>query len=114
MGSFSLSGVFTALSDPDSQPYGIPERGAFIGGKPVRQGYESALLKFTPLTTGAYNELRARYEANKNAQTSGNVPAVSGYGWRACSAFWHEPMPAGWDGPIVLGVTMIVSHIGYY
>ena len=114
MGSWSLNGAFTSTPDPDCQPYPIPEVGAFIGGKPVRQGWPSAMLRFPPMPSASYNEIIARYEANKNAQTSGNVPATSGYGWRACSAYWHEPNIGGWDGPIVLGVTMIVSYIGYY
>jgi hypothetical protein len=112
--AFSLNGTFSACPDPDYQPFGIPERGAFIGGKPVRQGWESGILKFPPLGTAAHNELRARYEANKNAQTSGNLPAMSGYGWRAISAYWHEPIPTGWDGPFAMGVSMTVSHIGNY
>lgn len=114
MGSWSLNGTFTATPDPDYQTFGTREFGAFLNGKPVRQGFESGVLRFPPMTTAGYNEIRARYEANKNAQTSGNIPAVSGYGYRACSAYWHEPLPQGWDGSIVLGVSMPVSFIGYY
>lgn len=112
MGSFSLSGVFTALPDPeDYQPDRIPEHGAFIGGKPVRQGFEAGSLRFPPLPSAAFNELRSRYETTKNTQASGTLPLISGYGWSRCSAYWHEPVPTGWDGPIAHGVTMAVSRI---
>jgi hypothetical protein len=114
MGSFSLNGAFTALPDPDFQPAPLIEVGVFLGGKPVRQGYPGGVLKFPPLPSAAWNELRARYEANKNAQTSGALPAVSGYNWVAVSAWWHEPTYTGWDGPIAMGVTQAVSRIGYY
>ena len=114
MGNFSLNGAFTPTPDPDCQAYGIPVAGYFIGGKPVRQGFESAMLTFPPMQSAMLNELRARYEANKNAQTSGAIPKVSGYGWRAISAWWHEPNPQGWDGPIAQGVTMLVTRIGNY
>ena len=114
MGSFSLNGAFTALNDPDYQTFGLIEVGAFLNGKPVRMGYESGILRFPPCTTGAFNELVARWNANKNSQVSGAIPAISGYGWRAVSAYWHEPQMQGFDGPIVNGVTMIVSKIGNY
>ena len=113
--AFSINGVFTALPEPeDYQPFPIPERGAFMNGKPIRQGYESGMLKFPPMPSAGFNELYARYAANKNAQTSGNLPAVSGYGFRAVSAYWHEPLYTGYEGPIAHGVTMIVSRIGNY
>lgn len=114
MGSFSLNGTFTALPDPDYQPYPIPVRGGFLNHKPVRQGFESGILKWGPLPSAAFNELRARYEANKNTQTSGAIPAISGYGFRAVSAFWLEPLYANYDGPIANGVTMIVAYVGNY
>lgn len=115
MPNLSINGTFTACPDPeDYQPEPIPVRGAFMNGKPVRQGYEDGLLKFPPMPSAGFNELRARYEANKNAQTSGALPAVSGYGWRAVSAWWHEPLPTGWDGPIAHGVTQRVSRVGNY
>lgn len=115
MGNLSTNGVYTSLPDPDYQPYPIPERGAFLNGKPIRQGYESGLLKWPAgVPSAALNELRARYEANKNAQTSGALPKVSGYGWGAVSAYWHEPVPTGWDGPIAHGVTQVVSRIVRY
>jgi hypothetical protein len=114
MGSWSLNGTFTACYDPDYQASPIPVRGAFIGGKPIRQGWESGMLKFPPLPSAGFNELRSRYEANKNAQTSGTLPSLSGYGWRAVSAYWGEPLPAGWDGGFAVGVTMGVSRVGNY
>jgi len=113
MGSFSLNGVFTALDDPhDYTPFPIAERGRFVNGKPIRQGFESGRVSWPAgMNTAQYNELRARYEANKNAYTSGAVPKVSGYGWRAVSAWWSEPLYTGMDGPIVHGVTMVISRI---
>lgn len=115
MGSLSTNGAYTALPDPDYQPYPIPERGGFLNGKPVRQGYESGMLKWPGgIPSAGMNELRARYEANKNAQVSGALPRVSGYGWGAVSAYWHEPVPTGWDGPIAHGVTQVVSRIVRY
>jgi len=114
MGSFSLNGTFSATLDPDYESRGIPERGGFIGGKPARQGWESGILKFPPLASAAFNELYTRYETNKNAQTSGALPRLSGYGWRAVSAYWHEPLPTGWDGEFAHGVMMGVSRIGNY
>lgn len=115
MGSFSLNGTFTAAPDPDYSPEPVPERGAFLNGKPVRQGYEDGVLRWpVGMPSAGLNELRSRWEANKNAQTSGALPSVSGYGWRAVSAWWHEPVPTGWDGPIAHGVTMRVSRVGNY
>lgn len=114
MTRFSLNGAFTACPDPDYAPFPIPVRGGFLNHKPVRQGYESGVLKFPPMPSGAFNELRARYEANKNTQTSGAIPAVSGYAWRAVSAFWLEPLYTNYDGPIANGVTMIVAYVGNY
>lgn len=114
MGNFSLNGTFTACPDPDYAPYPIPVRGAFLNHKPVLQGYESGILKFPPLPSGAFNELRARYEANKNSQASGAIPKISGYGWRAVSAWFMEPLYTNYDGPIANGVTMPVMFIGNY
>ena len=114
MGNFSFNGTFTGLDDPhDYTPYRIPERGQFLGnGKPIRQGYESGTFSWPAgMNTAQYNELRSRWEANKNTLTSGAVPAISGYGWRAVSAWWHEPIYTGMDGPIVHGVTMGVTRI---
>lgn len=114
MANFSLNGAFTACPDPDYAPYTVPVRGAFLNHKPVRQGFESGLLKFPPLPSAAFNELRARYEANLNTQTSGAIPKISGYGWRAVSAFFMEPVYASYDGPIANGVTMLVTFVGNY
>lgn len=114
MGSFSLSGAFTACLDPDYQSYGLPLRGGFIGGKPVYQGWESGTLKFPPLISAGFNELYARWAANIGAQVSGALPKLSGYGWRAVSAWWGQPLPTGWDGGLAHGVTMNVWRIGNY
>lgn len=113
MGSFELSGAFTSCPDPDYQPYGTPEFGAFLDGKPVRQGWESGMLKYPPMTTAGMNELYTRYlvYATADSRVEGKIPKLSGYGWRSVSAWWHEPLPTGWDGPIAHGVTQIVSKI---
>lgn len=112
--TFSISGAFTTVPNPDFQSYGLPEVGAFLNGKPVRQGYESAMLSFPPLRTGQWNELYSRWLGNNNAQISGALPKVSGYGWRAVSAYWHQPQFQSIDGPFYMSVTMIVSKIGDY
>lgn len=114
MGSFSLNGVFTACPDPDYAAFPIPVRGAFLNHKPVRQGYESGVLKFPPMPSAAFNELRARYEANVGVQTSGAIPKLSGYGWRAVTAYFMEPVYTNYDGPIANGVTMPVNFVGNY
>lgn len=114
MGSFSLNGTFTACLDPDFQSYGLPYRGGFIGGKPIYQGWESGVLKFPPLPSAAFNELYSRWAANSGSQTSGSLPKLSGYGWRGVSAWWLQPLPTGWDGPIAHGVAMEVQRIGNY
>lgn len=114
MARFSLNGAFTALPDPNYSPYPIPVRGGFLNHKPVLQGFESGVLKWTLLPSAAFNELRARYEANKNVQTSGAIPAISGYGFRAVSAFFMEPLYSDYDGPIANNVSMIVAFVGNY
>lgn len=115
MGNLSINGAFTACPDPaDFQPFGKAYRGDFMGGKPIYQGYESGLLKFPPVISAGFNELYARWAANSGAQTSGAIPKLSGYGWRAVSAWWHEPIPTGWDGDLAMGVTMLVKRIGNY
>jgi hypothetical protein len=115
MGSFSINGTFSACYDPDMESWdGTPVVGAFVGGRPIRQGWPSCTLRFPPLPSAGFNELVSRYEANKSSQTSGNVPAVSGYGFRACSAYFEEPHLGGFDGGFALGVTMRVSRIGWY
>lgn len=111
MGSLSLNGAFTACPDPDYQSNGLPRRGGFIGGKPVYQGWESGTLTFPPLTSGAYNELYARWIANSGVYVSGALPKLSGYGWRAVSAWWLQPLPTGWDGEYAHGVTMIAERV---
>jgi hypothetical protein len=113
--AWSLNGAPTSCPDPEDFEYlRIPEHGAFMNGKPIRQGWPGGVLKFPPLPSAGMNELYAKYAANKNAITSGNLPLPSGYGWKAVSAYWHEPAPTGWEGPIAHGVTMQVSHIGEY
>jgi hypothetical protein len=115
MPNLSFNGTFTACPDPeDFQPEPTPERGTFLNGKPVRQGWPGGLLKFPPMPSAGLNELVSRYEANKNAMTSGAIPRTSGYGFRAVSAWWHEPSPTGWDGPIAHGVTQKLTRIGEF
>ena len=111
MGSFQLNGAFTNCPDPDYQSNGTPEVGRFNNGKPIRQGNEEGLLKFPPLTSGAFNELYSRYLANKDSYVAGQLPKLSGYNWRSVSAWWHEPTPTGWDGTFAHGVQMRVSKI---
>lgn len=111
MGNFEFDGSFTALPDPDYQPFRLPLRGMFVGGKPARQGWESGELKFPPLASGAFNELRQTWEAKKNAYTVGKLPKISGYGWRTITAWWHDPVPTGWDGEFAHGVTMLVTKV---
>ena len=111
MSNFELQGSFTATPDPDFQSYGTPVRGFFGNGKPVRQGWESGVLKFPPLASGAFNELSHSYHANKNAAQAGKIPRVSGYGWRTVTAYWHEPLPTGWDGEWAHGVQMLLTKI---
>jgi hypothetical protein len=114
MGSFSLNGVFTACPDPDYEGVGPPEVGAFLGGKPIRQGWETGTLKFPVLQSAMYNELYSRWSANCSVHTSGALPKNSGYGWDAVSAWYHEPRPTGWDGPNAAGVTMGVTRVIRY
>jgi len=114
MGSFSLNGAFTSCPDPDYQSYGLPKRGNFVGGKPIYQGWESGTCKFPPLPSAAYNELYARWAANSGAQTSGALPKLSGYGWDSVSAWWLQPLPTGWEGPIAHGITMVAERIVRY
>lgn len=111
MGNFQFSGAFTAVQDSDFQPADIPERGAFIGGKPIRQGWQAGTLKFAPMSSGAFNELRARYEQQKDLYTQGQIPKISGFGYRSVSAWWHAPVPTGWDGGDAHGVTMQLTRI---
>lgn len=111
MGSFQFNGAFTATPDPDVESKPVPVRGMFVNGKPVRQGWEEAELKFPPLHTAEFNELRTRYEANKNAYTVGKLPALSGYNYVNVTAWWLEPIPTGWDGPFAHGVTMMATRI---
>ncbi len=44
MGNFSLNGTLSLTPDPNYITYGLPERGAFVGGGIVRQGKESGAL----------------------------------------------------------------------
>lgn len=114
MGSFSLNGTFTNTPDPDCHPFGTPVRGAFVGGGIVRQGKESAVLNFPPMTSGMFHELYARWAGNKNGLVGGALPKLSGYGWNTVTAAWGEPLPTGWDGPFVHGVAMNVYQIVRY
>jgi len=112
MGSFSISGVFTAAYDPDMEPHGLRFVGRYIGGKGIYQGKESGLLRWPiPMYSADYNELHARWATFSGEKTSGALPKISGYGWRAVSAWWGQPLLTGWDGPHAHGVTMPVWDI---
>lgn len=116
MGNFSISGVFTAAPDPDVR-WHMPKDGTdgrFSDGKPIRQKHVSATLTFPPLTSAEYNELYTRWTAHMSAQTSGALPKLSAYGWRPVSAWWDEPVPTGWDGGEVHGVTMLAFKVIQY
>ena len=110
MTNFSISGTFTNVPDPNFQ-YFARENNAFIGGKPIRQGYPSGQLTFPALNSAMFHELYARWSAHSTAQSSGALPRVSGYGWKPVSAWWHEPLPTGWDGGFAHGVQMRVTQI---
>lgn len=112
MGSFSLAGTLS-IPDPDWQSYGTPVRGAFVGGGFVRQGKESGMLKFPPLTEAHMSALYARWQANKNGLVGGALPSNTGT-WDAVTAAWGEPQPTGWDGPLAMGVTMTVAQVVRY
>lgn len=111
MGNFEFSGSFPNLPDPDYEPGAVPVVGFFIGGKPVRQGWESGQLKWGPLLSAAFAELRTRYEEQKNDYTVGKLVAISGYGYQNVTAWWHEPLPTGWDGNQAHGVTQTVTRV---
>lgn len=96
------------------QTFGLPVKGAFVGGGIVRQGKESAVLKFPPLTSGARNSLYSQWAANKNGLVGGAIPAISGFGWQACTAAFGEPLGTGWDGEFWHGVQMAVYQIVRY
>lgn len=110
MGNFSLSGTFTNMHDPDYQPY-PRENGGFIGGKPLRQGWESGELKYPPLPSAEYNELYSRWTALSTGKQSGTLPHLSGYTWQTVSAWYLQPLPTGWDGQVAHGVTQRVTHV---
>jgi hypothetical protein len=115
MANFSIAGTFTALPDPDYQSMGIPVRGGFIGGGLVRQGWESGVLKFPPLSSAMRNELVSRWEANKAGLVGGTLPKLSGtVGWGAVTAAWGQPVWTGFDGEWAHGGSMIVYRITRY
>ena len=115
MASFSFNGTFTALPDPDYQSFGSPMRGAFVGGGLVRQGLESGMLKFPPLSSAMRNELYTRWIANKAGLVGGALPKLSGAaGWAAVTAAWDEPKWTGFDGEWAHGATMTVYKITRY
>lgn len=113
MGSFSFNGTFSQVPDPDWQSYGLPVRGAFVGGGIVRQGKESGLLKFPPLTEAAMSALYGRWLSNKNGLVGGKLPGNTGT-WDTVTAAWGEPQPTGWDGTLAHGVQMTVYQIRRY
>ena|SRR5689334_18289470 len=111
MGQLSINGTFSTVPDPDWASYGVRVVGAFVGGVAVRQGYESGLLSFPPLSSAARNELYSRYMANRNSIVSGQIPQNSGYGWQFVSANFWEPLPTGYDGEWAHGVRMMVYRV---
>lgn len=114
MGNFSLNGTLSLTPDPNFVSYGLPVRGAFVGGGFVRQGKESGILQFPPLSSAMRNELYTRWAANKNGLVGGAIPQLSGYGWQACTAAWGEFRFQGYDGEWSLSGTMIVAQILRY
>lgn len=115
MGSFSLNGTLSLVPDPNYIPYGIPERGAFVGGGVVRQGFESGVLMFPPLNSAMRNQLYSRWAANKDGLVGGALPGVSGYGWQTITAAWSELIiRGGWDGEWAMSATMTVKQIRRY
>lgn len=114
MGSFSLAGTLSLTPDPDYQSFGLPERGAFVGGGIVRQGKESGILSFPPLNSAMRNELYTRWAANKNGLVGGAIPQLSGYGWQACTAAWGEPHFGGFQGEWAMSGTIVVKQILRY
>lgn len=111
MGNWSFNGTFTTVPDPDFQSFGMPKRGNFIGGKVIYQGWESGQFTFPPLESASWIEIRQRWEANSGVHITGTVPRLNGAGWQSASAWYREPVPTGFDGPIVLGVTMVLERI---
>jgi len=112
MANFSFAGTFTSLPDPDYQAFGVPMRGAFVGGGLVYQGLESAILKFAPLDSAARNELITRWQANNAGLVGGKLPYLSGTGgWQVVTAAWGQPNGTGWDGIWLHGITMTVYKI---
>lgn len=114
MGNLSINGTMSICPDPDFQSYGLPVRGGFIGGGIVRQGKESGVLKFPPLTSAMRNELYTKWAANKNGLVGGTLPQLSAYGWQTVTAAWGEPVPTGFDGEFAHGISMVVYQILRY
>lgn len=115
MGSFSFAGTFTSCPDPDYQSFGIPMRGGFVGGGLVRQGKESGMLHFPPLSSAMRNELYTRWLANRAGLVGGALPKLSGAaGWGAITAAWSEPIWTGYDGEWAHGCTMAIYQVTRY
>lgn len=114
MGSLSINGTLSLVPDPDYVSFGTRVVGAFVGGVPVRQGLESGVLNFPPLSSGMRNQLYSRYLANKNSRVSGALPALSAYGWEACSAAFGEPHFGGFQGEWAMSANMIVYFVSRY
>src|SRR3989304_1266236 len=111
MGNLSINGTMSICPDPDYNTFGLPVRGAFVGGGLVRQGKESGILSFPPLTSAMRNELYAKWAANQAGLVGGLLPALSGYGWQAVTAAWGEPIFKGFDGEFALSGTILVYQI---
>lgn len=114
MGSLSINGAMSICPDPDYVSYGVPVKGAYIGGRLVRQGWESGTLRFPPLNSAMRNELYTKYAANQNALVSGALPQLSGYGWQSVSADFGEPIFGGFDGEWAMSGTMLAFHVIRY
>lgn len=114
MGNFSLNGTIANLPDPDWHSYGTQVVGAFVGGGIVRQGKESGVLKFPPLTEAAMSALYGKWNANKNGLVGGTLPSNLAAGWDVVTAAWGEPQPTGWDGIFAHGVDMVVYQVTRY
>jgi hypothetical protein len=115
MGNFQFSGTFSTCPDPmDTQPFAQPEIGAFLNGKPAYQGWESAIIKFPPLTPAEFLELNSRWVGANATYQGGVVPYLGNSGWQNISAWWHQPLYTGLDGYFHHGTTMLITKVVRY